>query len=248
LKRWRQLLARDLHDWDLSAAPALVTLRGGRRVIAQGGKDGHLYALDRQTGTVLYQTRVTQIENVAVPLTASGTRFCPGVNGGIEWNGPTYSPVQNTFYVNSIDWCTTVKLAPVSKLKGKNGLPWTGSSQLRHPFGVQDSAWSGWLTAVDGESGAERWRYRSPTPLVAGVTATAGGLVFTGDLRGDLMAFDGRTGAVLWRYPTREPIGGGVVTYRAAGRQLVAAAVGLHAPVTWKLKSRPAKVVVFGVP
>jgi alcohol dehydrogenase (cytochrome c) len=248
LKRSRQLLDRDFHDWDVSAAPALVTTRSGRRVIAQGGKDGHLYAIDRQTGTVLYQARVTQIENVDAPLTASGTRFCPGVNGGIEWNGPTYSRALDAFYVNSIDWCTTVKVAPASKLKGKKALPWTGSSELRHPFGVQDSAWGGWLSAVDAESGALRWRYRSPTPLVAGVTATAGGLVFTGDLRGDLMAFDGRAGSVLWRFPGGEPIGGGVVTYRAGGRQLVAAAVGMHAPVTWKLKSPPARVLVFGLP
>jgi hypothetical protein len=33
-----------------------------------------------------------------------------------------------------------------------------------------------------------------------------------------------------------------VVTYRAAGKQLVAVAAGMHAPVTWKLKSPPAKV------
>jgi hypothetical protein len=51
-----------------------------------------------------------------------------------------------------------------------------------------------------------------------------------------------------WRYPTGQLIGGGVVTYRAAGRQLVAVASGMHAPLTWKLESPPAKVVVFGLP
>ena len=188
------------------------------------------------------------IENVEAPLTSEGTRFCPGVNGGIEWNGPTYSRALDLFFVNAIDWCTTVKVAPVSKLEGKAALPWTGSSQLRHPFGVQDSAWGGWLTAIDAGSGTVRWRYRSPTPLVAGVTSTAGGLVFTGDLNGDMMAFHGRTGAMLWRYPTALPIGGGVVTYRAGNRQYVAVAAGMHAPVTWKLKSPPAKLLVFGLP
>ena len=34
-------------------------------------------------------------------------------------------------FVNGIDWCTTVKIAPVSELEGKEGLPWTGSSELR---------------------------------------------------------------------------------------------------------------------
>ncbi|HZA99122.1 MAG TPA: PQQ-binding-like beta-propeller repeat protein [Gemmatimonadales bacterium] len=247
--KWsRQLLKRDIHDWDLAAAPALVTTVRGRRLIAQGGKDGYLYAIDREQGNILYRTRVTRIENVDAPLTRKGTRFCPGVNGGIEWNGPTYSRTLNAFYVNAIDWCTTVKVAPLKDLEGKKGLPWTGSSELRHPFGVQDSVGAGWLTAIDAETGAVRWNYRSPTPLVAGITSTAGGLVFTGDLRGDVLAFDGRSGAVRWRYSTGLPIGGGVVTYQAGGRQHVAVAAGMHAPVTWKLESRPSQVVVFSLP
>jgi PQQ-dependent dehydrogenase (methanol/ethanol family) len=248
LKSSSQLLKKDNHDWDVAAAPSLITTARGQRLIVQGGKDGYLYAIDRKSGVVRFRTPVTQMQNVDAPLTADGTRFCPGVNGGVEWNSPTYSREANAFFVNAIDWCTTVRIAPVSKLKGKMGLPWTGSSQLRHPFGIQDSTWSGWLTAVDAESGVIRWRYRSPTPLVAGITSTAGGLVFTGDLRGDFIAFDARTGAVRWNYRSGQPIGGGVVTYKAGGKQLVAVAAGMHAPVTWKLKSPPAKVVVFGLP
>src|SRR5439155_17886494 len=38
-----------------------------------------------------------------------------------------------------------------------------------------------------------RWRYRSAKPMVAGVTATAGGLVFTGELTGDFLALDAET-------------------------------------------------------
>jgi alcohol dehydrogenase (cytochrome c) len=247
LKWSRQLLERDIHDWDFAAAPALVTTAGGRRIIAQGGKDGYLYAIDRERGSVLYQTRVTRRENVEAPLTGEGTRFCPGVNGGIEWNGPTYSRGMNALYVNAIDWCTTVKVAPVKELEGKEGLPWTGSSELRHPFGVQDSASAGWLTAIEAETGIARWNYHSPTPLVAGITSNAGGLVFTGDLRGEVLAFDGRTGALRWRHSTGLPIGGGVVTYLAGGRQYVAVAAGMHAPVTWKLESEPARVIVFGL-
>jgi alcohol dehydrogenase (cytochrome c) len=247
LKSWRQLMEKDNHDWDFAAAPSLITTRRGRRLIVQGGKDGYLYAIDRETREIRFRTLVTRTDNVDAPLSAEGTRFCPGVNGGIEWNGPTYSREENAFFVNAIDWCTTVRIAPVSELEGKKGLPWTGSSQLRHPFGVQDSSWAGWLTAVDAENGTIRWRYRSPTPLVAGITSTAGGLVFTGDLRGECLAFDARTGAVRWRHHLGLPIGGGVVTYRAEGKQLVAVAAGMHAPVTWKLESPPAKVVVFGL-
>src|SRR2546425_2890260 len=57
----------------------------------------------------------------------------------------------------------------------------------------------GWLTAVDADSGAVRWRFRTPAPVVAGVTHTAGGLVLTGDLAGNLYAFDDATGKVAFR-------------------------------------------------
>ena len=248
IRRARQLLREDIHDWDLASAPSLVTTAGGRRLILQAGKDGHVYALDRESGAVLWRTEVTRRENVEAPLTAEGTRFCPGVNGGVEWNGPAYSREADAVFVNGIDWCTTVKIAPVSELEGKEGLPWTGSSELRHPFGVPDSIRSGWVTALDAETGAVRWRFRSSTPMVAGVTPTAGGLVFTGDLHGDVLALDAATGTVRWRWTTSLPIGGGVVTYRAGGRQYVAVAAGMHAPVTWQLESPPAEVLVFAVP
>ena len=248
IRRARQLLREDIHDWDLASAPSLVTTGDGRRMIFQAGKDGYLYALDRESGAIVWQAAVTRRENVDVPMTAEGTRFCPGVNGGVEWNGPAYSRGADAVFVNGIDWCTTVKVEPVSELEGKEGLPWTGSSELRHPFGVPDTARSGSITALDAETGERRWRFRSPTPMVAGVTPTAGGLVFTGDLYGDVLALDAATGAVRWRWATSLPIGGGVVTYLAGGRQYVAVAAGMHAPVTWRLESPPAEVIVFAVP
>ena len=243
-----QILARDFHDWDVAAAPALITTRGGRALLVAGGKDGHLYGIDRTSGQKRYVTPVTTIENAEAPFTSQATRFCPGVNGGVEWNGPSYSPATNTLYVNSIDWCTTVTVAPPSKLEGKDGLPWTGSSELRQPFGLPDSTRSGWLTAVNADDGHVEWKYASPTPLVAGITATAGGVVFTGDLNGDVLAFDAKNGRILWRSNTGQPIGGGVASYAVGTRQFIAVASGMHAPLTWQLKSSPAKVVVFALP
>ena len=37
----------DFHDWDVAAAPALITTKSGRRYVAAGAKDGHIYAIDR---------------------------------------------------------------------------------------------------------------------------------------------------------------------------------------------------------
>jgi alcohol dehydrogenase (cytochrome c) len=83
--------------------------------------------------------------------------------------------------------------------------------------------------------------------MVAAITATAGGLVFTGDLDGHVLAYDAATGKELWRNDTGKAIGGGVITYEAGGRQHVAAATGLNAP-TWQAKSGPARVAVYRLP
>jgi alcohol dehydrogenase (cytochrome c) len=242
-----QLLERDYHDWDAAAAPLLITTAAGSRLVIEAGKDGHVYGIE-PGGTFRYRVPVTTLENVDAPLTPEGTRFCPGVNGGVEWNGPSYSHSSGLLYVGAIDWCTTVKVMHPDSLRGRDGMPWTGSTSRFQPFGTPDSTRRGWLTALDAETGRVKWRYASATPLVAGVTSSAGGIVFTGDLEGTMLAFDDRTGAVLWREKTGLPVGGGVVTYRVGGKQYVAAAAGLHAPVTWRLKSPPAELLIYALP
>ena len=41
----------------------------------------------------------------------------------------------------------------------------------------------------------------APKPVLAGVTPTAGGLVFTADLSGTVYAFDADDGRVRWQGP-----------------------------------------------
>jgi alcohol dehydrogenase (cytochrome c) len=190
------------------------------------------------------------MENVDVPLTRKAPGSAPVLQGGVEWNGPSYSPATSMLYVGSIDWCTTVAVQPASELKGKWAIPWTGSAHLTQPFGVMDpkEAARGRLTALDVVTGAERWRYSSPTPIVAGVTATAGGIVFAADLSGNVLAFDAATGAELYRYNTGQPVGGGIISYSVNGRQYVAVASGLHAPKSWQTESGKATLIVLGLP
>lgn len=207
--------------------------------------------MEHGSGQIVYKTEVSTHLNADAPLTKQGTHFCPGVQGGVEYNGPAYEPATNTLYVGSVDWCTTARIVdPVADLASKKGLPWTGAVGLMHPFGQMDpkTKWHGWLSAIDASSGNVRWRYAAPTPVVAGVTTTGGGVVFAADLNGNFMAFDSRNGAIRFRYNTGQPIGGGIVSYAAGGKQYVAVASGLNAPLTWQTKSSAAKVVVLALP
>lgn len=258
-----QPLKGDFHDWDVSAGPALFTTKSGKRFIAAAAKDGFVYGIERATKTgggetgpdttsliVRSKGLATTRENAETPLTADRmTRFCPGTQGGIEWNGPSYHRELGLLFVNAIDWCTSVKLQPAAQLKGSPGTAWTGMDDPQHAFGVMDPVdkWKGWVAAIDPESGKTQWKVQTPKPMVAGITATAGGLVFTGTLDGELVAYDAETGAVAWRNAIGKPIGGGVISYSAGGKQYVAAAAGLNSPI-WPVQGGPARVVVFGLP
>jgi len=223
LRWYDQLLPNDTHDWDLTqVSPLFRETVGGRarNLIATVGKAGVLTVLDRDTHERVYEVPITTRLNADAPVGRKPVRVCPGMHGGVEWNGPAYSPRVHLLYVPAVDWCGIFQAGRKARFDpGEEyiGGAYTGDSATRA---------SGWLTAVDAATGTVRWRYRSAKPLVAAVTATAGGVVLTGELTGDFLALDAQTGRELYRFYTGSGLLGGVVTYTVGGKQYVAAASG----------------------
>lgn len=241
-----QLVPEDFHDWDVAAAPVLITTPKGRHILAAAPKNGYLYGYDLTTGKRLYKVPVDTIENADEPLTPAGTHFCPGTQGGAEWNGPAYSPDTDLIYTGEVDWCSTVKALPPEEAKhAEIGQPWSGSA---NQFGKLDpkGQWAGWLYASNAETGKTKWRFKAPVPLMSGVTPTAGGIVFFGDMAGNFYALDAADGRKLWSYDTKGAIGGGVISYEADGKQRIAVATGMTSPI-WPADKVTAKIVVFGL-
>lgn len=244
LLAFHQFVRHDVHDWDMAASPMLFTSKAGHRMVVAAGKDGYVYALDPGLSKVTYKVAVTTHANGDAALTTAGTRFCPGTQGGVNWNGPAYSPLENAVYVNSIEWCTVIKLSGTAP-EHQYGVPFLGSSNA---FGDSDpNVKSGWLHSIDADSGKLRWKYHASKPLVAAVTPTAGRVLFTGDLGGNLLAFDATTGKLLLTRKVGDPIGGGIVTYMSNGKQYVAVAAGMKNAII-KTESGPAAVVIYALP
>jgi alcohol dehydrogenase (cytochrome c) len=243
-RQWHyQLVPHDTHDWDATQASPLFTTKvngKARNLVATGGKDGLLHVLDRDTREHLYATPVTTRENTDAPLTKEGVHACPGVLGGMQWNGPAFNPQTNMLYVPSVDWCGTYKKDDDEpRLTGL----YMGGSYVEDPIETAH----GWLTAIDASTGKVAWQYRSAKPMLAAVTTTSTGLVFTGEMTGDVIALEARTGKVLYRFNVGGPMNGGLISYAVNGKQYVAVMSG-SASAFWRAAPGASTVIIFALP
>src|SRR5262245_31789627 len=239
-----QATPSDSHDWDLTQVSPLFTAAVGgktRKLVALAGKDGLLRLLDRETKEHLYATPVTTRSNADEPLTVKGAHACPGVLGGVLWNGPAYNPNTNMLYTPSVDWCGIYKKAEEDRFVP--GQIYMGGTYINDP--IEKSR--GWLTAVDASTGKVAWQYESSKPMLAAVATTSAGLIFTGEMTGDFLTLDARTGKVLYRFNTGGPMNGGVVTYAINGKQYVAATSGSAAGF-WRAAPGSSTVVMLSLP
>ncbi len=235
LKWYHQIVSNDGHDLDLGAAPMLYHDSKGHPIAAIGSKNGHLYGVDRETRKRVFDTPIARIENEGVQPTSGGLHTCPGVLGGVEWNGPAFDAKNKAIVVGVVDWCSTITAKPQ-----KDFIP--GQFMLGGSWKMDEESY-GWVHAVDPDSGKIRWSYKADGPVVAGVTPTAGGVVFTGDMAGNFLALDSASGKLLYKVPTGGAVAGGVISYALAGTQYVATTSGNVSRMTFGGSGAPTLVL-----
>jgi alcohol dehydrogenase (cytochrome c) len=222
---YSQFRANDMHDWDLSQVSPIfrTSVKGKQRnLMTVAGKDGLLRMVDRDSHELLYEMPITTRENTEAEPSVSGAHVCPGLLGGMEWNGPAYDAKTGSLFVATVDWCGTFVKQESPPQFALNAHYYGGS--------VTPDARSqakGWLYSIDAGTGQVHWRQQWPTPLVAAVTATSGGVLFTGDLDNNFLAIDAHNGKTLYSFNTGGSIGGGVISYDLGGKQYVATTSGV---------------------
>ena len=142
-------------------------------------------------------------------------------------------------YVGAVDWCARYTTTAATPSYSPGGV-YMGTSYVP-PAGATST---GWLTALDAASGKVKWQFHAPEPIVAGVTPTAGGVVFNGDLGGNFYAFDATNGKVLLTRTLPGAIAGGIVTYTVGGKQYVATTSGNISRSTFKTGGSPTIVIM----
>jgi alcohol dehydrogenase (cytochrome c) len=243
LRWWYQLMAVDSHDYDLAAAPVLFHNKQHEGMMALAGKDGLLHVVSRTTHKELFHVPVTTVDDPPKPLTTQPTRVCPGASGGVLYNGPAFDPKRQMMFVGALDFCMIIAAQPGLKYAPR-------ANNMGGSYTHTNDVPSGWITAVDANTGKVRWKYHVDSSMLGAVTTTAGGVVLTGDGAGNFLVFNSDTGALLLKNPTGGAVGGGVITYERGGRQYVAvtsgnlsyAQVGVTGPPTLVLYALPDSV------
>ncbi len=224
--KWHsQYIAHDVWDLDAVSAPILTQVRNGSGkmvdAVIHGGKTGHVYVHDRNTGKLIrFSEAMIPQENMWVLPTKDGARMLPGANGGVEWSPMAVNPKLHMAYAANLHQPMTyhVEEAPYpggSKL-------WLGGAFKTIP---SEEQW-GRLVAVNLDTGKVAWGAKTPQPLIGGVLATAGDLVFNGEANGWFKAYDAQTGKELWKYNCGAGVNAPAVSYTIGGKQYVAVAAG----------------------
>jgi len=229
------------HDvWDLDAvSPPVIAMVGGKKAVVEAGKTGFVYVLDAATGKLIRRSAgfVPQ-ENMFAQPTAEGVRMLPGANGGAEWSPIAVHPDLAYAYVVGLHqpMYYAVHYAPWER-----GRLWLGSlfANTKH-----EAEW-GTVTGIDLNSGKVAWQAKINEPGMGGATATAGGLVFSGEGNGWFKAYDAKTGTVLWKFYCGAGANSAPSVFEVDGEEFVAVAAGGNAQIRYPLGDA---VFVFGLP
>ena len=82
-------------------------------------------------------------------------------------------------------------------------------------------------------------------PLIGGVVATKGGLVFVGEGSGRLDAFNATTGELLWQFQTEAGVNAPPIAYEVDGTEYIAVAAGGNPLFGYKTGD---ELLVFALP
>lgn len=220
-----QYIAHDV--WDLDAvSPVIITRvndKSGKPVkgLLHGGKTGYVYVHRADDCSLIrFSDPMVSQEGRWVLPTKEGARMLPGANGGVEWSPMAIDPTQNTAYAINLHQPMTYHVEE-SPYPGGNKL-WLGGAFKVIPGEEQ----SGNVTAVDYNTGKIRWQVKTPQPMIGGILATAGGVVFTGEANGWFKAYDSANGSELWRFQCGAGVNAPPASYTVGGKQYIVVAAG----------------------
>ncbi len=262
----------DAWDYDATADIELATLEVAghrRRVLMHASKNGFFYVIDRDTGKLVSADpfgKVTWAKRINLktgrpeeePVARYRDRpviIWPGNMGMHNWQAMSFSPRDGLAFIPALNRAANFDAT------GIDPATWT---PVKHTWtsalgdtesGVAESEFSSSLVAWDPVGKREIWRAPTTGSWGGGTMATAGGLVFQGQMDGTFVAYDARSGVSLWTYRAGSAVLGAPISYRVQGKQYISvlsgppsesAAYGADAvQFGWSYRESPRRVLTF---
>jgi alcohol dehydrogenase (cytochrome c) len=232
-----------------------------RKLVVHAARNGFYYALDRTNGSFIAGKQYVDELNwtpgldpkTGLPLNYDptkdvqiyapgshglrgkpGERLCPSNGGGKNWQPSAYNPELNLMYLPTIEGCNKVVTE-----EQKNFVDQGGTVKPRERFAgggttrLRDERRYGALKAIDPVTGETKATVKLPYPNYGGTLATAGNLVFNGNMDGNFAAYDGKTMQELWSFNAGTGINAPPITFSINGKQYIAVLAGArHNPLT----------------
>ncbi len=234
------------HDaWDYDGVNELVFADlpfDGKKVpvVMQANRNGFFYVIDRANGKLLSAKQYVDGVNWAtgidmktgMPIEAAGNAkrpglkrmakdVCPNLLGGKNWMPMSYDPKNGLVYIPTLNLCMDMEGVQEEYKRGQFYLGVNFDLGKAGPGGHL-----GGVKAWDPVKQKEVWFNKDPLPYTGGVTSTAGGVLFHGDVKGWFKAVDEKTGKVLWQFNAGSGISAPPMTYMLDGKQYVAVVTG----------------------
>jgi PQQ-dependent dehydrogenase (methanol/ethanol family) len=237
-----QYIAHDV--WDLDAVSPVVLVdvadKSGNTIpgVIHAGKTGHIYVHDRKDCSLIrFSDAMVAQENMWTLPTKEGARMLPGANGGVEWSPIATNPQAHMAYAINLHQPMTYQ---VESSPYPGGKLWLGGAFKVIP--TEESF--GNVTAVDYNTGKIKWQVKTPEPMIGGILATDGGLVFTGEGNGLFKAYDANDGKVLWQFQAGAGVNAPPSSYTVDGKQYIVVGAGGNTQIDFK---RGNNIIAFTV-
>jgi alcohol dehydrogenase (cytochrome c) len=236
LEWYFQFTPHDVHDWDAIQVPILADINyqgQERKVMMWANRNAFFYTIDRETGVFLEgkpfatQTWAQGLDANGRPVrvpgmepTYEGIMVSPPITGGTNWYSPGYSQQTGLFYVTAFDGEQIFFKRDEDYEEGERFTG--GGGRYDQPMDAFHSS----IRAINPTTAEIEWEFPILPRSSAGITSTAGGLLFTGSADGYFFALDAATGEELWHISLGRRVHAAPMTYSVEGKQFVTIASG----------------------
>ena len=236
LEWYFQFTPHDVHDWDAIQVPILADINyqgQERKVMMWANRNAFFYTIDRETGVFLEgkpfatQTWAQGLDANGRPVrvpgmepTYEGIMVSPPITGGTNWYSPGYSQQTGLFYVTSFDGEQIFFKRDEDYEEGERFTG--GGGRYDQPMDAFHSS----IRAINPATAEIEWEFPIQPRSSAGITSTAGGLLFSGSADGYFFALDAATGEELWHISLGRRVHAAPMTYSVEGKQFVTIASG----------------------